>query len=429
MLKFDARKRLRYNIDRYHTSADQKGCSFLKDEAYHERLRRQYNYRKILYWGYTQYAISWIFADTTDIVYDLDARIGIGEYNVVSIKDVSVRCGVSVATVSKALNDHSDIAAATKEYVRKVAKEMGYFPNSSARALKTNRTYNIGVLFVDDAQSGLTHEYFANVLDSFKVEAERNGYDITFISKHTGHMNMSYYEHSKYRGVDGVVIACIDFTDASVQELIHGELPVVTIDHVFDNRTAIISDNVKGMRDLLTHIHEKGHRKIAYIHGADSSVTRNRVGSFYKTLGELGIDTSDDYVRSGIYHDPDTTARLTRELLELKDRPTCIIFPDDFSCIGGMNVIKEQGLRIPEDISIAGYDGILLSQVLVPKITTLQQDTKALGRSAAEKLIALIENPKAAIIERVIVEGKVLPGESVGSPRTKNSPREKNRNQ
>jgi len=333
---------------------------------------------------------------------------------VVSIKDVSVRCGVSVATVSKALNDHSDIAEATKENVRRIAKEMGYFPNSSARALKTNRTYNLGVLFVDEAQSGLTHEYFANVLDSFKVEAERNGYDITFISKHTGQKNMSYYEHSKYRGVDGVVIACIDFSDPGVVELIHGELPVVTIDHVFDNRTAIISDNIKGMHDLITYIYEMGHRKIAYIHGADSSVTQNRVGSFYRTLGDLGIEVPDEYVMNGIYHDPAITAKLTKELLDLKDRPTCIILPDDFSVVGAMNAIKELGLRIPEDISIAGYDGILLSQVLDPKLTTLQQDTKALGRSAAEKLISLIENPKASIIERVVVEGKVLQGKSVG---------------
>jgi LacI family transcriptional regulator len=338
---------------------------------------------------------------------------------VVSIKDVSRRCGVSVATVSKALNDHSDIAEATKENVRRIAKEMGYFPNSSARALKTNRTYNLGVLFVDEAQSGLTHEYFANVLDSFKVEAEKNGYDITFINRHTGHKDMSYYEHSKYRGVDGVVIACIRFTDPQVTELINGEIPVVTIDHVFDNRTAIISDNIKGMRELITYIYERGHRKIAYIHGADSSVTQNRVGSFYKTLGELGIEVPDEYVKSGIYHDPVTTAKLTRELLELKDRPTCIVFPDDFSCIGGINAIKEHGLRIPEDISIAGYDGITLSQVLEPKLTTLQQDTKALGRSAAEKLIALIENPKASIIERVVIEGRVLPGNSVSNLKKK----------
>ncbi len=337
----------------------------------------------------------------------------------ISIKDVAIKCGVSVATVSKALNDHRDIAEATKENVKRIAREMGYFPNSSARALKTHRTYNLGVLFVDEAQSGLTHEYFANVLDSFKVEAERNGYDITFISKHTGQKNMSYYEHSKYRGVDGVVIACIDFTDPQVSELIHGELPVVTIDHVYNNRTAIISDNAKGIRDLITYVYDMGHRKIAYIHGADSSVTQNRVGSFYRTLGELGIEVSDEYVRCGVYHDPDTTARLTRELLELKDRPTCIIFPDDFSCIGGINAIKERGLRIPDDISIAGYDGITLSQVLDPKITTVKQDTSALGRSAAEKLIALIENPKASIIERVVIEGKVLPGQSVCDLKTK----------
>ena len=331
----------------------------------------------------------------------------------VSIKDISIRCGVSVATVSKALNNHSDISEATKNNILSVAKEMGYYPNSFARALKTNRTYNIGVLFVDEAQSGLTHEYFAHVLDSFKVEAESHGYDITFINKHMGHRKMSYYEHSKYRGVDGVVIACIEFTDPDVLELIHSNLPVVTIDHVFNNRTAIISDNVKGMRDLITYIHDMGHRKIAYIHGADSAVTQNRVGSFYKTLSELKIDIPDEYVKDGILHDADTTYRLAKELLDLKNRPTCIIFPDDFSCIGGINAIKDAGLKVPDDISIAGYDGVLLSQVLDPKLTTLKQDTKLLGKYAAEKLIALIDNPKANIVERVVVEGNLLCGDSI----------------
>ena len=331
----------------------------------------------------------------------------------VSIKDISIRCGVSVATVSKALNNHSDISEATKNYILKVAKEMGYYPNSFARALKTNRTYNIGVLFVDEAQSGLTHEYFANVLDSFAVEAESQGYDITFINKHMGLRKMSYYEHSKYRGVDGVVIACIDFTDPDVLELINSDLPVVTIDHVFDNRTAIVSDNVKGMRELIQYIHKMGHRKIAYIHGADSSVTQNRVGSFYRTLNELNIDIPDDYVKEGVYHEVDTTYRLTKELLSLKNRPTCIIFPDDFSCIGGINAIREFGLVIPDDISIVGYDGVLLSQVLDPKLTTYMQDTKALGKYAAQKLIDAIVIPKASIIEKIVVEGRLLPGETV----------------
>ena len=92
-----------------------------------------------------------------------------------SLKDISKVCGVSVATVSKALNNHTDIGEETRAHIKKVAKEMGYSPNLSARALKTNRTYGIGVLFVDEATSGLTHDHFAAVLDSFKRTAEKEG--------------------------------------------------------------------------------------------------------------------------------------------------------------------------------------------------------------------------------------------------------------
>ena len=149
-----------------------------------------------------------------------------------SLKDLAKECGVSVATVSKALNDQPDIAPATRERIRAAARRMGYLPNAAARALKTNRTYNLGVLFVDEKQSGLTHEYFSAVLDSFKVEAEKHGYDITFINHNISGKSMSYLEHCHYRGVDGVVIACVNFYDPQVVELVNGDVPVVTIDHV-----------------------------------------------------------------------------------------------------------------------------------------------------------------------------------------------------
>ena len=147
-----------------------------------------------------------------------------------SLKDLAKECGVSVATVSKALNDQPDIAPATRERIRAAARRMGYLPNAAARALKTNRTYNLGVLFVDEKQSGLTHEYFSAVLDSFKVEAEKRGYDITFINHNISGKSMSYLEHCHYRGVDGVVIACVNFYDPQVVELVNGDVPVVTID-------------------------------------------------------------------------------------------------------------------------------------------------------------------------------------------------------
>lgn len=333
----------------------------------------------------------------------------------VSMKDIAAVCGVSVATVSKALNGYEDIKAETKERICRTASEMGYFPNSAAKALKTNRTYNLGVLFADEAQSGLTHDYFANVLDSFKRTAESSGYDITFISCcKTERRRMTYLEHARYRGVDGVVLACIDFYDPEVTELIRSDMPVVTIDHVFDNRTAIVSDNVKGMRDLLTYVYEQGHRRIAYIHGADSSVTRSRLASFYRTAGELGLTIPDEYVKEAAYRDTEGTYQRTMELLELETPPDCILYPDDFAGFGGVNAIKEKGLRIPEDISVAGYDGIRIARHIEPRLTTLKQDTELLGKRAAEELIRLIENPKTTLIQQVIVPGKVYEGHSVG---------------
>jgi DNA-binding LacI/PurR family transcriptional regulator len=335
----------------------------------------------------------------------------------VSIKEVAARCGVSRATVSKALNGYIDVNESTKEKVMNVAKEMGYVPNSVARALKTNRSYNVGVLFTDGTRSGLTHEYFSGVLESFKAEAECKGYDVTFINDNIGCSNMSYLEHCQYRGVDGVCIACVDFNSTGVVELVNSSIPVVTIDHLFNNKSAIVSDNILGIHDLVDYIHSMGHTKIAYIHGEITAVTEKRMISFHKTLEDYGLVVPDEYVRQGLFHSPEVTANITRELLELPNRPTCIIFPDDFSAIGGINVIRESGLSIPEDISIAGYDGILLSKVLSPKLTTYKQDTKILGKKAAELLINHIEKPKTTIPETILVKGEILKGGSVGQLR------------
>ena len=163
------------------------------------------------------------------------------------------------------------------------------------------------------------------------------------------------------------------------------------------------------------YIYEKGHRKIAYIHGADSSVTRSRLTSFYKTAAELGIDVPDEYIGEAAYRDTKAAHIETERLLDLKDRPTCILYPDDFACFGGINAINERGLRIPNDISVAGYDGIRIGRHVEPTLTTVKQDTLRLGQLAAEKLLSLIEHPKTTIIEQIIVEGEVYPGGSVGA--------------
>ena len=148
---------------------------------------------------------------------------------------------------------------------RRQQKHSGIFPNAAARALKTNRSYNIGVLFEEEAGSGLTHEYFSGVLNGLKVQAEKQGYDITFINTCFENRKMSYYEHCRYRNFEGVAIVCADYNDPDVLELMNSDLPVVTIDYVHHNCTAVSSNNIQGMEDLVKYIYQQGHRKIAYI--------------------------------------------------------------------------------------------------------------------------------------------------------------------
>ena len=333
----------------------------------------------------------------------------------VTMKEVASACNVSIATVSKALKGYSDISDKTKALVEAKAAELGYFPNYAAIALKTNKTKNIGILYMDDAHIGFTHEYFAKVLQSFKVYAESKGYDITFVNNNSSihGRSMTYTEHCRYRNFDGVAIVCINFNEPEVLELVKSEIPVVTVDHIFNNTMAVVSDNVNGVKDLLEYVYKKGHRRIAFIHGSDSSVTSDRIRSFYNTAATLGIEVSDNSVFECAYRDTKKAGELTAMLLDSPKPPTCIFYPDDFTAIGGINLIKERGLSIPDDISVVGYDGISYAKVLDPKLTTLEQDTELLGSTAARKLIELIEKPMMTIIEREVIKGRVLVGESV----------------
>lgn len=331
----------------------------------------------------------------------------------VSMKDIATACGVSVATVSKSLNGYSDISAETKALIQQKAKELGYFPNSAARALKTNRTFNIGVVLTDDSGSGLAHEYFANLLQSVRAEVEKNGFDITFVSNSLGGKKMTYYEHCKYRGVDGVIVACADFQSEELEELVHSDLPVVIFDHVYDEGMSVLSDNKKGIAELVKYVYDNGHRRIAYIHGEFSQVTNTRVAAYKETMAKLGLEVPKEYVREAAYHDPDKVHDIAIEMLQLKEPPTCILYPDDFTALAGMSRLRQAGYSVPDDLTVAGYDGLMMGQVLYPKLTTIGQDTDRMGKEAAKQLIDCIEHPDKQKKKQVVIRGHLIEGETV----------------
>lgn len=332
-----------------------------------------------------------------------------------SIKDIAKICGVSVATVSKALNDKKDISEETKRHIKEVAKENGYFPQYYARAIRMNRSFNLGVLFVDESMSGLTHDYFANILNSFKVTAEGKGYDITFINSNKNNkQRKTYLEHCRYRGLDGVVIACIDFANPEVKELVESDIPLVSIDFGFDSRISVLSDNQAGMTELTEYIISMGHSRIAYITGEVTSVvTEIREKAFRSVMALHGLPIPDGFLLHSDYRNLHEASQFTEDLLLMEERPTCIIYSDDYSAVGGINQIKSMGYRIPEDISVAGYDDIFIAGQLQPRLTTVRQDTEQIGRRAAEKLISLIEK-KNVSTRSVVVRTSLEKGESVG---------------
>ncbi|MBQ2138167.1 MAG: substrate-binding domain-containing protein, partial [Erysipelotrichaceae bacterium] len=161
---------------------------------------------------------------------------------------------------------------------------------------------------------------------------------------------------------------------------------------------------------IVKYAYSMGHRKIAFIFGDDTYVTHERIKAFRSTCIQLGLDIPSEYFVHGAYHDIKDCARKTEQILNLKDRPTLIIFPDDYSYIGGMEVINSRGLSIPNDISAIGYDGINMAKIM--NLTTYEQNTKELGQLAARKLIQMINEPHLPP-ERVIVSGKMFKGSTV----------------
>lgn len=332
----------------------------------------------------------------------------------VTIREISERCGCSVATVSKALNGMPDIGEATATRVRKCASEMGYMPNSAARTLKTKRSHTVGLLIFLQNDSVWLHSYFGGIAASIQREMEGNHYDIAPIDCMRAAQSGSYLSYCRHRGYDGIILMSAGFTENNLMELVNSDIPLVTIDYAVENRSSVLSNNDNGMRELTRFAYEQGHRRIAMIHGENTSVTRQRLNAFFSVCMELRVPVPDEYVIPAFYHDTGASELATRALLGLQTPPTCIFYPDDFSIIGGMNELRARHMSAPEDISIAGYDGIPLTSIMKPMITTVRQDSEGIGRNAARMLLDAIERPTGFVPQHSVLPSALIKGGTIG---------------
>lgn len=321
-------------------------------------------------------------------------------------------CGMAPSTVSKALNDYPDVSEKTRRRVKQIAKEIGYVPNAIARTLRTKQSSNIAVLMGDDTSNELSNVINADILEKFRHAVEHHGYDVTYLN-HRHRDAMSYVERCLYRSFDGVLLFYWDYTEPDVRALIDSSIPTIMIDHFEEGQCCVMSDNRGDTRRLTEHAISKGHRRIGFVHGHDCEVTNLRIQGYRDALTAHGIPYDETLLRAAYYQNDELCMDMTRELLSQGDLPTCILMPDDYAALGGMDAILEKGLRIPEDISVIGYDGMLTMQRIKPRITTLRQDTKRLGEEAARIMLEMIRAGGDMEPCQIYVKGELLEGDTL----------------
>lgn len=314
----------------------------------------------------------------------------------VTIYDIALRSGYSPATVSKALNDYSDVGAKTKVKIHKIAKELGYTPNYNAKALITKKSWLIGVLYSEDQGRGLEHPLFGGIVDGFKHRVEEEGYEIIFITRKLGGKPMSYLEHCRYRGVDAVFLTVVDSEDPEVMELINSDIFCVSSDYVHPNLYSVISDNRQGARDAMNYLLGLGHRKIAHITGPLRHIgSTERLEVYKQCLQETGLTCYAEYVVSGENYDNRSGYLCMQQILENcresgRELPTAVFAVCDTMAIGAVLAAREQGYSVPLDLSVIGFDDYDIAEYFNPPLTTVKQYKRQLGAKAAEILLTLI---------------------------------------
>jgi LacI family transcriptional regulator len=304
-----------------------------------------------------------------------------------TIRDVAERAGVSIATVSRVLNDRADVSVETRERVREVARSVGYTADPAARGLVTQRTQLVAVVVGDNAgHRDLSLLFFGHVLAAISRRLARADYDALLLQP---------LEVGLHHRFDAAILIGVDGNDALVTDLWMRSVPYVGVDvRVGGRRNAFVgSDHADGVRLALGHLHELGHRRIAHIAGARNTVAgADRIAAFQRETRGLGLELPDEYVREADF----TSAggyQATSELLALEERPTAIVAASDLMALAALQAIRDAGLEPGRDVAVVGFDDIEAAALAHPPLTTIRQDREKLGTLAAERAMELIEHP------------------------------------
>jgi DNA-binding LacI/PurR family transcriptional regulator len=331
-----------------------------------------------------------------------------------TIVDVARAARVSTATVSRALNGTGQVAPQTRRRVEAAVRELGYEPNRIARSLVMNTTHTIALLLPD-----ISNPFFPDLVKGVQLLAEERRYALLLAN--TGAdpgKEREYLRTLRGKLVDGIILVGLALSGSDIAEALGPGVPVVALDRSIDvpDASLVQVDHRGGARRATSHLLELGHRLVAHVTGPRHlRLTAERVAGYREALAdagapvEAGLVVPADFTEDGGYAAIDG-------LLGRGARFTAVFAANDLSAIGTMAALKRLGLRVPEDVSVVGFDDIHLSAYTSPPLTTMRQPTYEMGRRSAELLIGAIEAGSAAAGETITFDAELVVRGSTSPP-------------
>jgi LacI family transcriptional regulator len=303
----------------------------------------------------------------------------------VTIKDVAREAGVSVATVSRVWNEAAFVSTATRQRVAAVAARLGYSPHGAARSLITRTTHALGVLLPD-----LYGEFFSEIIRGIDHTAQASGYHILVSSSHDSKDEIDAALRTMRGRVDGMIIKSPDLEARRTLQTLQGSFPVVLLNGGAEAKAfdTITIENHEGAREMTRHLIARGHRRIAMVCGPQRNYdAAERLRGYHTALTESGIEHEASLVVRGDFSELSGYGAVS-QLLELEPRPTAIFAANDSMAIGALSALREAGMRVPDDVAVAGFDDIPLARYMNPPLSTVHVDISQLGERAAALLLA-----------------------------------------
>ncbi len=329
-----------------------------------------------------------------------------------NIRDVAKRAGVSAITVSRSMNNSGVVNPATRERINKAIEELHYVPNTLARSFRSKQTCLMALVLPD-----ITNPFWTTVARGIEDTATRNGFHVILCNtdespeKEANHLSVLLQ-----RRVDGIILAPTTDDKKRVLPLKQHSMPCVLLDRRVEGFKCdtVVSNGRAGAMKMIQHLIELGHRRIAIVAGPVAiSTGQERVEGYRRALQKSGVPIREDYILRGSYNEA-SGYQLTQRLLGLSPRPTAIFAGNNFLAVGALRALREVGLRIPEDVSLAGFDDIPQGSLISPALTVVSQPAYEMGVSAAESLISRVTGKYRGKPREIVFDTGIIIRESCG---------------